>query len=99
MPSSSAFRFAYGRVGKSHSARFMPATVGSVDCFPQRGDILLVLGRGDRADLHRLPFVVRTVQPALEDLDPQVEEAAAQPGRRRLQTFVRVICPQSFRPS
>ena len=29
-----------------------------------------------------LPFVVRTLQPALEDLDPELEEAAAQPGRQ-----------------
>ena len=40
-----------------------------------------------------LPFVVRTLQPALEDLDPEIEEAAASLGASRLQTFVRVICP------
>ncbi len=40
-----------------------------------------------------LPFVVRTLQPALEDLDPQVEEAAASLGAGRLQTFRRVILP------
>lgn len=40
-----------------------------------------------------LPFVVRTLQPALEDLDPQIEEAAASLGAGRLQTFVRVILP------
>jgi sulfate transport system permease protein len=40
-----------------------------------------------------LPFVVRTLQPALEDLDPQLEEAAASLGADRLQTFVRVILP------
>ena len=40
-----------------------------------------------------LPFVVRTLQPALEDLDVQNEEAAASLGASRLQTFVRVILP------
>jgi sulfate transport system permease protein len=40
-----------------------------------------------------LPFVVRTVQPALEDLDPQLEEAAASLGAGRLQNFHRVILP------
>ena len=40
-----------------------------------------------------LPFVVRTLQPALEDLDPQIEEAAASLGAGRLQTFLRVILP------
>ena len=40
-----------------------------------------------------LPFVVRTLQPALEDLDPAVEEAAASLGANRIQTFVRVILP------
>ena len=40
-----------------------------------------------------LPFVVRTLQPALEDMDMEVEEAAASLGATRLQTFVRVILP------
>ncbi len=40
-----------------------------------------------------LPFVVRTVQPVLEDLDPQVEEAAASLGATRRQTFRLVILP------
>jgi len=40
-----------------------------------------------------LPFVVRTLQPALEDLDPQIEEASASLGAGRLQTFCRVILP------
>jgi sulfate transport system permease protein len=40
-----------------------------------------------------LPFIVRTVQPVLEDLDPDVEEAAATLGASRLQTLVRVIAP------
>jgi sulfate transport system permease protein len=40
-----------------------------------------------------LPFVVRTVQPVLDDLDVDVEEAAASLGARRWQTFTRVILP------
>jgi sulfate transport system permease protein len=40
-----------------------------------------------------LPFVVRTVQPVLRDLDPQIEEAAAVLGASRFQTFWRVIFP------
>ena len=40
-----------------------------------------------------LPFVVRTVQPVLENLDREVEEAAAALGARRGQTFRRVILP------
>jgi sulfate transport system permease protein len=40
-----------------------------------------------------LPFVVRTLQPALEDLHTEVEEAAATLGARRGQTIRRVILP------
>jgi sulfate transport system permease protein len=40
-----------------------------------------------------LPFVVRTVQPVLEDLDKELEEAAASLGARRWQTFRRVLLP------
>jgi sulfate transport system permease protein len=40
-----------------------------------------------------LPFVVRTVQPILEDLEPELEEAAASLGATRWQTFGRVILP------
>jgi sulfate transport system permease protein len=40
-----------------------------------------------------LPFVVRTVQPILEDLDPESEEAAATLGASRWQTFRGVILP------
>jgi sulfate transport system permease protein len=40
-----------------------------------------------------LPFVVRTVQPVLDDLEVEVEEAAASLGARRSQTFVRVVLP------
>ncbi len=40
-----------------------------------------------------LPFVVRTLQPALADLDPEYEEAAASLGAGRVQVFIRVILP------
>ena len=40
-----------------------------------------------------LPFVVRTVQPVLEDLDREIEEAAASLGATRFQTFTRVLLP------
>jgi sulfate transport system permease protein len=43
-----------------------------------------------------LPFIVRTVQPVLEDLDPELEEAAASMGASRLQIFTRVLFPQIF---
>ena len=45
-----------------------------------------------------LPFVVRTVQPALEDLEKELEEAAASLGASRWQTFKRVIFP-AIQPS
>lgn len=40
-----------------------------------------------------LPFVVRTLQPVLEDLHTELEEAAATLGASRWQTFTRVIFP------
>lgn len=40
-----------------------------------------------------LPFVVRTVQPVLEEAERELEEAAASLGANRLQTFVHVIFP------
>ena len=40
-----------------------------------------------------LPFVVRTLQPVLEDLDREVEQAAASLGASALQAFTRVILP------
>jgi len=41
-----------------------------------------------------LPFVVRTVQPVLQDLDKEMEEAAASLGANRFQVFRRVILPE-----
>jgi sulfate/thiosulfate transport system permease protein len=40
-----------------------------------------------------LPFVVRTLQPVLESLDPEVEEAAASLGAGRFETVRRVVMP------
>jgi len=45
-----------------------------------------------------LPFVVRTVQPVLEDLESEVEEAAASLGAGRWQIFRRIIFP-AIRPA
>ncbi|MFP5112492.1 sulfate ABC transporter permease subunit CysT [Bacillaceae bacterium C204] len=41
-----------------------------------------------------LPFVVRTVQPVLQSLDKEIEEASASLGANRSQTFVKVIFPE-----
>ncbi|NMO15274.1 sulfate ABC transporter permease subunit CysT [Pyxidicoccus fallax] len=43
-----------------------------------------------------LPFVVRSVQPVLEDLDPRLEEAAAVLGAGRLRTVAWVVLPALF---
>ena len=45
-----------------------------------------------------LPFVVRTVQPVLEDLEAEAEEASASLGANRWQTFRRVIFPHVIPP-
>jgi sulfate transport system permease protein len=41
-----------------------------------------------------LPFSVRTLQPVLAALDPEVEDAAASLGASRMQTFLRILLPQ-----
>ena len=43
-----------------------------------------------------LPFVVRTLQPVIEDIEPEIEEAAATLGASRWQTFSRVLMPAIF---
>lgn len=45
-----------------------------------------------------LPFVVRTLQPAIEDIEKELEEVSASLGANRWQTFCRVIFP-SLRPA
>lgn len=42
------------------------------------------------------PFVVRTVQPVLEEIEPEVEEAASILGASRLQVFTRILLPTVF---
>ena len=43
-----------------------------------------------------LPFVVRTLEPVLENLEQEIEEAAATLGASRLRTFVQVLAPTFF---
>lgn len=43
-----------------------------------------------------LPFVVRTVQPVLQDLEPELEEAATCLGASRWQTFCKIIFPAAL---
>jgi sulfate transport system permease protein len=43
-----------------------------------------------------LPFVVRTLQPVIEDLDPEVEEAATSLGAARFKVLTRVILPYLY---
>jgi sulfate transport system permease protein len=64
----------------------LAALVGIKVAFAPAGVVLALVFVG-------LPFVVRTVQPVLLELDPSVEEAAAVLGATRLQTFLRVLLP------
>lgn len=43
-----------------------------------------------------LPFVVRTVEPVLQEMEPEIEEAAASLGASRAQIFFRIILPTVF---
>lgn len=43
-----------------------------------------------------IPFVVRTVQPVIEDLEKEMEEAAVMLGAYRLRTFFQIILPTLF---
>ena len=43
-----------------------------------------------------LPFVVRTLQPVLQNMEQEVEEAAATLGAGRLRTFVQILAPTLF---
>lgn len=65
------------------------ATIGVHVAFTRLGIVVALTFIG-------LPFVVRTVQPVLEDLDKELEEVAASLGASRLQTFVRVLYPAIF---
>lgn len=63
--------------------------VGIQGAYTRLGIVLVLVFVG-------LPFVVRTVQPILEDLDPESEEAAASLGATRWQTFRSVILPTLY---
>jgi sulfate transport system permease protein len=63
--------------------------LGIKGAYTQLGIVLVLVFVG-------LPFVVRTVQPVLQDLDPESEEAASSLGATREQTFLRVILPGLF---
>src|SRR5690606_17096445 len=62
-------------------------SLGIKAAFSQLGIVIALVFIG-------LPFVVRTVQPVLQELDPEVEEAAASLGAGRWRTFRRVIFPE-----
>jgi sulfate transport system permease protein len=66
----------------------LAATAGFKVAFTPLGVVVALVFIG-------FPFVVRMVQPVLQDLDPALEEAAASLGADRLQTFSRVILPQA----
>jgi sulfate transport system permease protein len=54
------------------------------------------LGVGIALTFIGLPFVVRTLEPVLQALDPELEEAAASLGANRFQTLTRVILPALY---
>jgi sulfate transport system permease protein len=60
--------------------------LGIEGAYTRLGIVLVLIFTG-------LPFVVRTVQPVLENLDPEVEEAASSLGATRWQTFWKVLLP------
>jgi len=62
------------------------AAIGVKTAYSQLGVIIAMTFIG-------LPFVVRTVQPILEDLDKELEEAAASLGANRWQTFHHILLP------
>ncbi|MFO0433060.1 MAG: sulfate ABC transporter permease subunit CysT [bacterium] len=62
------------------------AALGIKVAFTPRGVLIALIFIG-------LPFVVRTVQPVLEDLDKELEEAAASLGASRWQAFTKVLLP------
>lgn len=80
--------------GLVYSALYVPtgwlgqflSPIGIQGAYTRLGIVLVLIFVG-------LPFVVRTVQPILEDLDPEAEDASASLGATRLQTFRNVILP------
>jgi len=65
------------------------ASIGVKVAFTPAGVVIALIFIG-------LPFVVRTIQPILQDLDPEIEEAAASLGASRWQTFLFIILPSIF---
>jgi len=65
---------------------FIEGTLGIKVAFTPLGVVLALTFIG-------LPFVVRTVQPVLEDAERELEEAAASLGASSLQTFIKVVFP------
>ena len=65
---------------------FLEGTLGIKVAFTPLGVVIALTFIG-------LPFVVRTVQPVLEDVERELEEAAASLGANPWQTFIRVILP------
>jgi sulfate transport system permease protein len=68
------------------------APLGIQAAYSRLGIVLVLIFTG-------FPFVVRTVQPVLEDLDAETEEAASVLGASRWQTFRRVILPMLVPPA
>jgi sulfate/thiosulfate transport system permease protein len=68
---------------------FVP--LGIEGAYSRLGIVLVLIFTG-------FPFVVRTVQPVLEELEPELEEAAATLGAGRWQTFCRVLWPPLVPP-
>jgi sulfate transport system permease protein len=66
--------------------RFLEGVLGLKVAFTPLGVVVALTFIG-------LPFVVRTVQPVLEDAERELEEAAASLGANALQTFSRVVFP------
>ncbi|WP_082507289.1 MULTISPECIES: sulfate ABC transporter permease subunit CysT [unclassified Duganella] len=66
--------------------RFIEGTLGIKVAFTPLGVVVALTFIG-------LPFVVRTVQPVLEDAERELEEAAASLGASAFQTFRRVVFP------
>ncbi len=65
--------------------------LGIAGAYSRLGIVLVLIFTG-------FPFVVRTVQPVLEELEPELEEAAATLGANRWQTFRRVLLPPLIPP-
>jgi sulfate/thiosulfate transport system permease protein len=75
-------------VEKGWLGRFL-VPLGIKAAYTRLGIVLVLIFVG-------LPFVVRTVQPVLEDFDPEAEEASCSLGATRWQTFHAVILPALY---